>query len=225
MILQLVGLDASYGLNCQRVVIIFTSVVYLANIAAYVYTTIKSHGQRNGDFCNLRRTVDTRVSIISTAVTDVVLVALMLFGILRWKDVWNGRIWWILYTQGLVWVVVITLAHVPSLIFIILNLNDPMNLPSTPTPQMFTIPGFVVLSIGASRMYRGLVESAALNVDVVSLDVRSPKTDIRFANISRHDDGELDGGDTPSVAGSTALDSNGLTSDAQLGRSLGSETA
>jgi len=74
-------------------------------------------------------------------------------------------------------------------------------------------------------MHRGLVESAALNVDVVSIDVRSPKTHLQFAGISRSGDRELDGGDTQGVVG-TALDSDSLASGPQLGgrRSLEGET-
>ena len=71
----------------------------------------KSDGQRIGDFCNLRHTVDTRVSIVSTVITDVVLLALMLFGILRWKGVWNGSIWWLLYTQVGIFHLVTTLPY------------------------------------------------------------------------------------------------------------------
>jgi len=86
---------------------------------------------------------------------DLVLLLLMLAGLLRWRNSRKrGGMWWLLYTQGLAWVVVFTLAGLPSVIFILLNLNGPMN-------QIFLVPEVVSMSICASRMHLGL--SAALH--------------------------------------------------------------
>ncbi|KAH9999620.1 hypothetical protein BJV74DRAFT_822669 [Russula compacta] len=78
----------------------------------------------------------------------------MLTGVLRWKEEVSesGSIWWLLYTQGVAWVIVFTLAEVPPMVFISLNLNYPMN-------QMFLTPGVIIMSIGASRLYLGLVDA------------------------------------------------------------------
>ncbi|KAI9429915.1 hypothetical protein H4582DRAFT_2022136 [Lactarius indigo] len=53
----------------------------------------------------------------------------MLTGLLRWENArQKGGIWWLLYTQGLAWMIIVAAAEAPIVVFILLNLNDPMNL-------------------------------------------------------------------------------------------------
>jgi len=138
-------------------VLSLTCALWLANTVAFIYNMARSRGRRIGTFCDVDHMEDTRVTILSSFITDLVLLSLMLSGILRWKEGrQKGGIWWVLYKQGLFWVVVFTLADIPPLIFISLNLNDVMN-------RMFMLPGMVVMSIGALRMHRELVTSPALN--------------------------------------------------------------
>jgi len=47
--------------------------------------------------------------------------------------------------------IVVFVAEVPTTVFVLLNLNDPMNL-------MFQVPALIVMAIGASRVYRGLAD-------------------------------------------------------------------
>jgi len=134
----------------------------------------------------------------------------MLFGVLRWKQArLMGGIWRLMYQQGLLWVVVVTLADVPPTIFILLNLNEPMD-------RMFMIPSMIIMSVGALRMYRGLVDSAALNYTMVvepafSSKGLSAKSDIQFAVASElRTDCREEEKDTRSGATGPALDSNYL---------------
>jgi hypothetical protein len=83
--------------------------------------------------CIVLHTEHGKISVFSTFASDLVLLALMLVGLLRWK---NARqrcgIWWLLCTQvviscqaldtcimadvipqGLIWVLLVTLAEVP----------------------------------------------------------------------------------------------------------------
>ncbi|KAI9436260.1 hypothetical protein H4582DRAFT_2078859 [Lactarius indigo] len=74
----------------------------------------------------------------------------MLTGLLRWENArQKGGIWWLLYTQGLAWIIIVAVAEVPIVVSILLNLNNPMNL-------MFQLPKTITMAIGASRVYRGL---------------------------------------------------------------------
>ncbi|KAI9429303.1 hypothetical protein H4582DRAFT_2031065, partial [Lactarius indigo] len=53
----------------------------------------------------------------------------MLTGLLRWENArQKGGIWWLLYTQGLAWIIIVAVAEVPIVVSILLNLNNPMNL-------------------------------------------------------------------------------------------------
>jgi len=70
------------------------STAWLANAASFVYSTATL-----GDSCVLH-VLKYRIFILATFATDLVLVALMLGGVLRWKiDYGMGRIWWVLFTQ------------------------------------------------------------------------------------------------------------------------------
>jgi hypothetical protein len=51
--------------------------------------------------CQNNGIVDIRISIITIFITDLVLLSLMLFGLLRWKQARlpGGGIWQVMYTQ------------------------------------------------------------------------------------------------------------------------------
>ncbi|KAH8990027.1 hypothetical protein EDB86DRAFT_3193759 [Lactarius hatsudake] len=108
------------------------------------------HGTWSGGLCKVTNPYKTKINIIVSFITDLVLLALMLTGLLRWENARRkGGIWWLLYTQGLAWMIIVTVAEAPITVFILLNLNDPMNL-------MFQLPALITMTIGASRVYRGL---------------------------------------------------------------------
>ncbi|KAH9966896.1 hypothetical protein BC827DRAFT_707040 [Russula dissimulans] len=113
----------------SRPVIVIGSTLWLANATSYIYSISTFPGHRINGVCVLTRSSRTSIIGLSAFITDFVLLALMLAGVLRWPNSRRrGGIWWLLYTQGLVWVVVFTLAELPALIFVLLDLNDPMNL-------------------------------------------------------------------------------------------------
>ncbi|KAH9034713.1 hypothetical protein EDB85DRAFT_2144148 [Lactarius pseudohatsudake] len=175
IIIQFLGYDTPHEINCQIsayltllfasalialritalwehnknvVAIAFTS--WLANFTIYVYSTVKSRGGWTGSICVIQDTFHSNISIFSTLAMDFLLLALMFVGLLRWK-VRSGVIFQLMYAQGLAWVLVVTLAEIPPAVFIALNLNDPMNM-------VFQVVGLSIMSIGASRTYRGLVD-------------------------------------------------------------------
>ncbi|KAH9041756.1 hypothetical protein EDB85DRAFT_1920270, partial [Lactarius pseudohatsudake] len=55
--------------------------------------------------------------------------------------------------------IIVTVAEAPITVFILLNLNDPMNL-------MFQLPALITMTIGASRVYRGLSDYVNKESDV-----------------------------------------------------------
>jgi len=139
----------------RKVVIAIGSALWLANATAYIYSVSTFRGHQIDGACVFIHSSRSNIIILSTFITDLVLLSLMLAGLLRWRNSRRrGGIWWILYTQGLAWVVIFTLAELPSVIFIVLNLNDP-------TIRMFLVPEVVSMTICASRMHLGL--SAALH--------------------------------------------------------------
>lgn len=184
IILQFIGSDAAHKISCNawmiatfvfgylsfafasalivlRVVALWdhnkiattlATVTWLANTGMCIYSATIASAVWHGNICMALRTEHGEIGILSTLISDFVLLMLMLFGLLRWKGTQErGGIWWFLYTQGLAWVVLVTLAEVPPAVFIILDLNDPLNL-------MFQVLAMVIVAIGASRIYRGLVD-------------------------------------------------------------------
>jgi len=217
IIMQLVGIDYPAGVNCQalvvmafvfayfaflsascliilrihalwenkKIIIAVTVAIWLANTAAFVYNISISRAHREAGFCEVDHIANIRITILSSLITDVVLLSLMLIGVLRWKKAsLTGCIWRVMYQQGLIWVIIVTLADVPPTVFILLNFNDPMD-------RMFMVPSMIILSIGALRIYRALVDSDALNTHTVPEPAfstprgLSTKSDIQFATPSQ----------------------------------------
>ncbi|KAH9985804.1 hypothetical protein BJV74DRAFT_886164 [Russula compacta] len=148
----LIGLRVSALWEHNKIVIAVASISLFVNAASYIYSMVTSDGHWTGSFCTAQHTVHDRLSTFSTFITDLILLSLMLFGVLRWKDAQRrGGIVWLLYRQGLAWVIVFTLAEVPPLVIFILNVDDPLNLMSLELAM-------ITMSFGAARMHRGLVE-------------------------------------------------------------------
>ena len=59
-----------------------------------------SIGYWTGNLCGVRDAEQNKVGIFSTFITDILLLALMLVGVLRWREArQRGSIWWLLYAQ------------------------------------------------------------------------------------------------------------------------------
>ncbi|KAN0141805.1 hypothetical protein V8E53_000267 [Lactarius tabidus] len=102
--------------------------------------------------CAVLNTDSSLQNILSTLATDVALLLTMLFGLLSLRRKGSmfslGQLLW---KQGLIWLLLATIAEVPPAVFISLNLNDPLNL-------MFQTPALIGMSIAATRMYRSLTD-------------------------------------------------------------------
>ncbi|KAH9036284.1 hypothetical protein EDB84DRAFT_1483201 [Lactarius hengduanensis] len=123
---------AIWGLN--KIAISIASAAWLANTGSQIHSIAVVHATWSESICEITNTHETKTNILVTFITDLVLLALMLTGLLRWKNSHQrGGVWWILYTQGFAWMIIVVVAEVPATVFIILNRNDPMNL-------MFQVP-------------------------------------------------------------------------------------
>ncbi|KAH9068455.1 hypothetical protein EDB83DRAFT_2518798 [Lactarius deliciosus] len=147
---------ALWEYNKIVVAIAFTS--WLSNVIIYAYSTAKSRGYWVEGECVIQHTFHSITSVFSTLAIDILLLTLMLVGLLRW-NIRSGGIFQLMYAQGLAWVLVVALAEIPPAVFVALNLNDPMNM----STQLFQGVGLVIMSIGASRIYRGLVNFPSAN--------------------------------------------------------------
>jgi hypothetical protein len=101
----------------NRIVIGLTFALLLANTGSFIYSLCSSlpgtespehissdaaisRGRWAGDICQIDHLVDTRASILSTFTADLILLALKLVGILRWKEARQKvGTWRLLYSE------------------------------------------------------------------------------------------------------------------------------
>ncbi|KAI0043867.1 hypothetical protein FA95DRAFT_1609045 [Auriscalpium vulgare] len=106
---------------------------------------------------NIRYIVIVRSDGIGIIISDLGLLVIMLVGVLKHhRDMpaaprGFGGLWSLLWHQGVIWLGLAATVEVPTLVFIILNLNDPWDV-------MFEIVTLATLSISATRMYRVLTD-------------------------------------------------------------------
>jgi len=109
--------------------------------------------------CSLVEIKSIVLSTIAALVADVVLILIMLIGLFRMRrdaggSMALGRLLW---NQGVIWLILATLAEVTPTVFIFLNLNDPLNI-------MFQVPWLTTMTIAATWMYRSLSDFGSSNV-------------------------------------------------------------
>ncbi|KAH9030084.1 hypothetical protein EDB84DRAFT_1676997 [Lactarius hengduanensis] len=143
---------AIWGLN--KIVISIASAAWLADAGTLIHSVVVLHGTWSSlrdlpvGACKVTNLLETRTNILASFVADLMLLALMLTGLLRWENArQKGGIWWLLYTQGLAWMIIVTVAEAPITMF---------QLPA----RWYLVPSellvFITTTIGASRVYRGL---------------------------------------------------------------------
>ncbi|KAH9033338.1 hypothetical protein EDB84DRAFT_1438416, partial [Lactarius hengduanensis] len=115
---------AIWGLN--KIAISIASIAWFASTGSLIHSVVVVHAAWSDSegSCEITNPSETRINIPITLVTDLVLLVLMLIGLLRWEYAHQrGGIWWLLYTQGLAWMIIVTLAEALITVFILLNLN------------------------------------------------------------------------------------------------------
>ncbi|KAH9962777.1 hypothetical protein BGW80DRAFT_857384 [Lactifluus volemus] len=147
---------------------------WLTDLVLYIYILVKATRTSSSD---TRRFF---ISALSSLVTDGVLLIGMLLGIMRSSHGSSFGLWHLLYQQCFIWLVLATIADVPVMVLLILDLNDVMN-------EMFTGVAVVIVSIGSTRMYRSLFEHA-YSTEYVSFNLpqespKIPNPQQRAANI------------------------------------------
>ncbi|KAF8499724.1 hypothetical protein F5888DRAFT_105756 [Russula emetica] len=106
--------------------------------------------------CEFKNVETSKLSMCSLLVTDMFLLLIMLAGLLRLRRGGGGTfdLGRLLWKQGVIWLAIATAAEVPQAVFLILNLNDALNL-------MFMMPSLVTMTIAATRIYRSLSHFAS----------------------------------------------------------------
>ncbi|KAI0064418.1 hypothetical protein BV25DRAFT_1914609 [Artomyces pyxidatus] len=110
--------------------------VWLVNLAFLLRSVIVARSEWDNDSggCQISDTDDSRINVTVTLITDTVLLTIMIVGLRRQRDHELGRM---LFNQGVLWLCLATISEVPPVVFLWLNLNDPLNIVSK---IYFTLP-------------------------------------------------------------------------------------
>ncbi|KAH9984319.1 hypothetical protein BJV74DRAFT_952285 [Russula compacta] len=168
--------------NKNKIVVALATSVWVINVSfiiqgkSFLHTgvarvrSVRDPAQRS---CVITNIESSKLNIISTLITATILFLIMLVGLLRHRYHRNnafgiGRLLW---KQGVIWLFAATAAGIPPTVFIILDLNYPLNI-------MFQPPAVIVMSIAATRMYRSLADfvSDATDIHLIVRDSQIPKT-------------------------------------------------
>jgi len=140
--------------NREKVIVVIVMGLWLTDIGFLINGMIRlrSAWSPEANTCVLLNLETTRPNIIASLVTDVVLLLIMLIGLLHVRIEASGTfiLGRVLWKQGLVWLLLATVAEVPPSVLMILNMNASLNL----MPQT---PSMVVVTIAATRLYRSLI--------------------------------------------------------------------
>ncbi|KAF8494698.1 hypothetical protein F5888DRAFT_1805422 [Russula emetica] len=147
--------------NRNKAVFALAITIWAANIAFHIqsFTRIRSVWVPAQLACEAVKTDPSSLSFIPAIISDVVMLLFVLAGLLvmRRRDGATFGLTRLLWKQGVIWLIVGSVAEVPALVLTFLHLNDPSN-------AMFEAPGVIIMTIAATRMHRSLVYFASSDV-------------------------------------------------------------
>ncbi|KAI0279155.1 hypothetical protein BC826DRAFT_1113036 [Russula brevipes] len=171
----------------RKVVVAIAIGLWVTNVAFLIHRDLT---------CLPRNAEISKLSTISTFVTDIVLLLIMLVGLLRLRvqGVGTFSLGQLLWKQGIIWFLIATLAGALPTIFLLLDLNDIWSIVSSYVQrlgkalvslhvfavQMFQFPWMISISIAATRMYRALTDFVSGVPDTTQASPRGSGPTSRF---------------------------------------------
>ncbi|KAH9956532.1 hypothetical protein BC827DRAFT_1270896 [Russula dissimulans] len=152
----------------QKMIIVIATIIWAINVAFIIngVVRIRSMWVPEAASCLLvtGNVQSAKANLISTLITDTVLLVIMLIGLLRLGFHERGTfgVGRLLWKQGLIWLLITALVEVSMVVFICLNLNDPFN-------YMLWLTSIVVMTISATRIHRYLADFASETTDAYDM--------------------------------------------------------
>jgi len=151
--------------NKNKIMSVIATIVWVVNVSCLIQGIARIRTTRApvAATCVVLNVPSTKLNVVVTLSTDIVLLVIVLIGLLRLGFHERGAFGMghLLWRQGLIWLLIATLAGVPPTVSICLNLKDPYN-------YMFQITSMVAMSISATRIHRHLADFASAIVDIPS---------------------------------------------------------
>ncbi|KAF8491204.1 hypothetical protein F5888DRAFT_1075248 [Russula emetica] len=149
--------------NKNRLVVGTAITVWATNASVIIFGIVRMRSSWEPVLqeCMVLNTEKNQSSIIATLICDIVLLLIVLIGLLRLLHDSGGTfaLGRLLWKQGVIWLLIATVAGVPPTVFIILNLNASLNV-------MFQLPSVIAAAIAATRIHRNLVDFAYGSTDI-----------------------------------------------------------
>ncbi|KAI0294341.1 hypothetical protein BC826DRAFT_340283 [Russula brevipes] len=114
--------------------------------------------------CVARNIEVTLINIVSTLGIDIVLLIMMLAGMVPLRRHGDSMfsLSRLLWKQGVIWLLLATAVEVPPVVFIVLDLNYPLNIISR-------VPSLIIMTVAGTRMHRQLVDFASASTDMYDI--------------------------------------------------------
>jgi len=155
--------------NWDKIIVTIAVGVWGINAVLLIQSAARIRSSLNPalDTCLLLNAQAIKLNFISTLITDIVLLLVMLIGLLRLRLDGGGMLSLgrILWKQGVVWLFFATVAEVPPVVFLSLDLNEALN-------TVTLLPALIIISIAATRMYRSLANFAQGSTYIVQDSLR-----------------------------------------------------
>jgi len=139
--------------NKNKFAVAIAVITWLTNVSVIIQgvARLRAAWDLPSQTCTILNSEEIKPTLIVTVITDIILLVTMLVGLSPLITDSScafglGRLLW---KQGIIWLLIVTVAGVPPTVFIFLNLNVPFNL-------MFQLPSVITNTIAATRMYRSL---------------------------------------------------------------------
>ncbi|KAF8494699.1 hypothetical protein F5888DRAFT_1846223 [Russula emetica] len=135
--------------------------IWAANIAFHLQSVIRIRSAWIPAqlACETIKTDPTLLAFIPAMTSDMVLLLFVLAGLLvmRRRDGATFGLTRLLWKQGVLWLIIGSVAEIPALVLTFLHYNDPLH-------TIFETPGVIIMTIATTRMYRSLVNFASSDV-------------------------------------------------------------
>jgi len=139
--------------NKNKVITAIAAVAWVTNIIFETQSTIRIRTIQIPGSCLVPNLHIFKLNILVTLTTDVILLLTMFIGLLRrgFHERGTFELGRLMWKQGVIWLLVATIAELLPAVFLCLDLNYAFN-------EMFLFPAMITLSIAATRIYRSLVD-------------------------------------------------------------------
>lgn len=118
---------------------------------------------------------------VATLATDVTLLLIMLAGLLRLRlrDGAFVNLAYILWKQGVIWLIIATAAELPQVLLLFLDANEAYK-------SLFLLPSLITIVIAATRTYRTLTYYASTPPNTTGPNSSTLPTSNRFASSTKN---------------------------------------